>query len=158
MENLSIRPSQNEDDEFLFELYTATNQNEFLLAGLDEMQTKQIMQLQFSAKKQTYTMQFPNAESSIIIKESKPVGYFLVNQSSTEMILVDIALLPIAQGIGIGSNIISDLQTKSKQNNLPFRLHVRTQNERSFQLYQRLGFKITSQDEVYYSMEYNGNS
>ena len=67
--------------------------------------------------------------------------------------LDEIQLLPAAQGAGVGSAIIRDLQEQAQHRGLPLRLQVLKQN-RARELYERLGFAQTGETEQHYQMEW----
>jgi ribosomal protein S18 acetylase RimI-like enzyme len=78
----------------------------------------------------------------------------IVNLSAENLRLVDISLLPEFSGSGVGTKIISDLQSEAGEKNLPLILNVARNNPSAFRLYQKLGFQTTGEEEMYVSMEW----
>jgi len=75
----------------------------------------------------------------------------MVYRSGQEFVLVDIALLPDARGMGIGAALIADLLTEAERAGKPVSLHVAKDN-RARRLYERLGFEICEDTGMYFKM------
>jgi ribosomal protein S18 acetylase RimI-like enzyme len=113
--------------------------------------------MQYNIQKQAYSQQFPNASNSIIRLGRENIGRLIVDRSKREIRLVDISLLPKYRSLGLGTQIISDILCESQKKDLPLRLTVNRYNPLAFRLYQKLGFQITDEDEMYISMEWIKN-
>jgi len=66
--------------------------------------------------------------------------------------LVDIALLTEQRGRGIGSGLLRELIQQCSRDGVPLRLQVLKVNP-ALRLYERLGFRQTSEDQMYLQME-----
>jgi ribosomal protein S18 acetylase RimI-like enzyme len=110
--------------------------------------------MQYKIQKQAYRLQFPDAENSIIRLEKEKIGRLIVNRNAADLKLIDISLLPEFRGSGVGTKIITDLQSEAGEKNLPLTLKVARNNPSAFRLYQKLGFQTTGEDEIYVSMEW----
>ena len=142
------------DENFLAEVYFSTKGDEFAALGWDAEQLGQLLAMQYKIQKQAYQLQFPDAENLIIWMEKEKIGRLIVNRSATDLRLVDISLLPKFRGSGVGTKIITDLQNEAGEKNLPLTLTVAQNNPAAFRLYQKLGFQITGENEMYVSMEW----
>ena len=142
------------DENFLAEVYYSTRVDEFAPLGWDEAQLRPFLVMQYNVQKQGYRHQFPDAENLIICLEQEKIGRLIVNQSTSELRLVDISLLPQFRNLGVGTKIITDLLNEAEEKNLPVSLTVAQNNPLAFCLYQKLGFQIVGKDEVYISMEW----
>lgn len=142
------------DENFLAEVYLSVKKEEFSALGWNAEQLEQFLAMQYKIQKQAYQMQFPGAENLIIFFEKEKVGRLIVNRSTTDLRLIDISLLPNYRGSGIGTQIITDLQSEAGEQNLPLTLTVARSNPSAFRLYQNLGFQVTGADEMYFSMEW----
>jgi ribosomal protein S18 acetylase RimI-like enzyme len=67
--------------------------------------------------------------------------------------LDEIQLLPAAQGRGVGTAFIRDLQEQAQHAGVPLRLQVLKLN-RARALYERLGFQVTGETEHHFQMEW----
>ena len=68
------------------------------------------------------------------------------------IILVDIALLAEHRKLGIGARLLRELIEQSESAGIPIRLQVLKTNPAQH-LYERLGFVMTGEDELYLQME-----
>jgi ribosomal protein S18 acetylase RimI-like enzyme len=88
-----------------------------------------------------------------IVVEGADVGVTRYRFEPDHLDLDEIQLLPAAQGAGVGSALIRDLQAEAQHRGLPVRLQVLKQN-RARALYERLGFARTGETEHHYQMEW----
>ena len=140
------------DDAFLLEVFTDSTATQF--ASLPPAQRQQIIKSQFDARERQYRQIWPDANDEIVIVDGKACGRRLWHQSETELRLIDIALLSVFQGSGIGASLIRDLQRHSDFQSKPLRLSVMTANP-ARRLFRRLGFSDNGRDEIYLHMEYS---
>lgn len=168
MENLertgafvSLRLATPEDAAFLFALYASTRMEEFAVLGWEKAHIEPLLQMQFQAQRQSYTLQFPNANNQIILLNGLAVGRILLDGislpdavigpiagSATPVHLIDIAILPAYRCQGIGTRLLRELQSAAARAGRPVTLNVLATNP-ALRLYQRLGFAITGQDDLY---------
>lgn len=151
--NIILTPVNESDGELIDEIYFYTRNEEFAATGWSDEQLKPFLKMQCDYQKQSYKMQFPNAEFSMILFENKKVGRLIVNRAEDEIRLVDIAILPEFRSLGIGSKIIGDLFLEAEKSNKPIGLQVEKNNQKAFHLYQKLGFEIVGENDMYISME-----
>ena len=142
------------DDNFLAQVYFSVKSDEFSALGWDAGQLGQFLAMQYKIQKQAYQLQFPDADYLIIWLEKEKIGRLVVNRGEADLRLVDISLLPKFRNLGVGTKIITDLQNEVGEKNLPLTLTVARDNPSAFRLYQKLGFQITGEDELYLSMEW----
>lgn len=152
-DSLSLRPAEDGDQAFLFELYRDTRSEEMAAWGWGEAQQQAFLGLQFRARTMSYSA-YPNIEHSIILDGVRPIGRLMISRMEDEIRLVDIALLSEVRGNGIGAKLIADLLVIAQRENKPLRLHVEKFN-RALQLYQRLGFRIIEDTGTQYFMEWH---
>ena len=150
MNNISLRPANTDDQQFLLSLYASTRSELDLLAW-DDQQKHQFAAMQFNFQTQQYRATYPAADYSIIQKGQEPIGRLIVNRDEGEFVLVDISLLPVHRQQGIGTQLIVALLREAQARKLPVRLHVVVSNPAKL-LYERLGFTIVSSDSVYCEM------
>ena len=147
-----MRPAGPDDEEFLFKLYSTTRSREVEAMGLDAAQQEMFLRVQFVAQKLSYQAEFPGAVHDIILFEGRPAGRVMTMKMEKVHRYIDLALLPEYQNLGIGARIIEDLIKDSAKAGLTARLHVLKTN-RAMLLYERLGFKVTGEDDFNYIME-----
>ncbi len=157
MTSITLRPVQPDDQAFLFDLYAGTRHDEMVAWGLDDVMLAQLLRMQFAGQQGTYRAQFPEADHHIILRHERPIGRLLVDRTGTEMLLVDVALVPEARGSGIGTRLLRALQAEAADKGVPLRLKVVLTNP-ARRLYQRLGFVGLDDDGVYEQMEWRPSS
>ncbi len=140
------------DHEFLYELYGDTRRSEMAEWGWDTAQQQNFLKLQFTAQTRHYDMAFPNADHQIVLSDDREVGRILVYRSEREIRLVNIALLEIHRGQGVGTRLILSLIEEGRQTRKKVTLHVDKSN-RAARLYLRLGFTIIDDTGASYKME-----
>ncbi len=154
LEGIEFYNASDDDLEFLAKVYYATRIEEFSMFGWSEDQLKSLLEMQFNSQKQSYSIQFPAAEHLIICLYQEKIGRIIINRTSEDLRLVDIALLPEFRNLGVGSKIITDLIEEAKRKTLPLTLQVARSNSAAFRLYQKIGFQVTGENEMYISMEW----
>jgi ribosomal protein S18 acetylase RimI-like enzyme len=149
----SLRPARDEDNDFLQEVYASTREEELAPLGWTDAQKKEFIKFQFLAQKNDYQMHFPPEGHQIILCDGRQAGRIWIDRKEKVILLVDIALLPEFRNRGIGTALIRNLQAEAAAVGVSVNLHV-FMEDRALQLYKRLGFEITGEAGVYYSMEW----
>jgi ribosomal protein S18 acetylase RimI-like enzyme len=153
-EQVILRPIATQDDLFLYQVYASTRADEMALVRWSEEQITAFLWMQFNAQRQHYLQYFPKAEYNLIcLDDHQPIGRMIIERSGDEILLMDIALLPVYRNTGIGTRLVRDIQDEAQAKGLPVRLHVEAFN-RAVHLYERLGFTRTAQDGIYLKMEW----
>jgi ribosomal protein S18 acetylase RimI-like enzyme len=100
---------------------------------------------------QQYRMSYPKASNSIVLLNNEAVGRLIVDRDEHELVLVDISLMPEHRGQRIGTHLIKQLLHEAASVAKPVRLHV-LQTNPAKHLYQRLGFAVVNNDQLYCEM------
>lgn len=141
------------DTPFLFGLYMSSRQVEINSWEWSEKEQLDFLRMQYDCQQRSYHMQYPDMESRIITYSSIPVGRILLTKKETVTILLDITLLPKYQNRGIGTALLKEMQQNIKPEE-SLRLTVLKSNRSAHKLYERLGFKESSEDELHLIMEW----
>ncbi len=149
---LTLRFVAPSDEAFLFELYASTRKEELDAWGWDMDQRKSFLEQQFRAQRQSYRIQFPQANDRIIMKGARAVGRMMVLRGQNEFRLIDISLLPEFQNAGIGTRLLRDLLEEASEADKPLRLQV-LKTSPAVGLYTSLHFAIVGHDDLYLHME-----
>ena len=149
--SLKLRSATADDKPFLLSLFATTRSDELAFVNLDENQKKSFIAMQFEAQSRQYVVSYPQAKGKIILWNDDPIGRLLLNRGELEFTLVDVALLPVHRGAGIGTGLIVDIQKDAGAAGKPIRLHVLTSSAAK-RLYERLGFSRVGGDAVYLEM------
>ena len=150
---IALRPATDDDQEFLYTVYSRTRLDEVAQFGWDEAQEQAFLRMQFTARGHAYKMQFPAADHSIILFGETPVGRLIVNRTDEYLSLTDIAILPQYQKKGIATKLIKQLQVEAGIDR-PLVLRVDKTNIAAKALYDKLEFKVIGETEILYSMKW----
>ncbi len=135
----SSRPVTASDDAFLFELYASTRAEEMAAWGWSAAQQEPFLRMQWLAQKRGYEARYPSEGHCILEHDGRPVGRLWVVRGEHELLLVDVTLLPVYRGTGLGTSVLRALQEEAAAAGKPLRLHV-MRNNPALRLYTRLGF------------------
>lgn len=152
-----LRPALPDDETFLFRLYVSTRKDEMAAWGWSEEHQQFFLQMQYNAQQSGYRAQYAQAESQIIVVQGQDAGRLFAARSAGEIHLVDIALLPEYRGAGIGTVLIGALLDEARSNGQSVHLHVLREN-RARRLYERLGFTVSDDDQLYLAMQWRPHS
>jgi ribosomal protein S18 acetylase RimI-like enzyme len=140
------------DLDFLFQLYASTRQDEMRLVDWTDAQKAAFLRDQFEKQHRHYLEHYPQAEWLVVERDGMPVGRIYLEQTSREIRLMDIALLPEHRKQGVGSALMHALLAAADGADLPVSLHVEPFNP-ALRLYQRLGFVEIETRGYYQFME-----
>jgi len=149
----TLRPAQPDDAAFMLAVYASTRADEMALVDWPIEQKQAFVEMQYTAQAQHYARYYPGAEYYIILDGQTALGRLIVCRSPSEILMMDVALLPEFRRRGTGSAVIRDLMADAEQAGIPLRLHVETFNP-ALRLYERLGFTKTAESGIYLEMEW----
>lgn len=143
-----LRPTTDEDYDFLYWLHTATIREAVEASwGWDE-----------NFQQQRFREHFDPSAQRIVVVEGKDVGVLKVEERDGKPFLGLIEIAPGYQGQGLGTRIIRDLLADTHLRGQALTLHVLKTNPRARALYERLGFVIVEEREKRYVMRAVSNS
>ncbi len=152
--NPLLRPIRPDDQDFLYQLYASTREQELAVTDWNEPQKETFLTMQFQAQHQFYQEHFSQAVFDVVELAGKPIGRLYVDRRTDEIRIIDIALLPTHRNQGLGQHLLQQLLDEAKQAKRPLRIHVEHFNP-ALKFYERLGFVNTGDNGVYYLMEAN---
>ena len=138
---IGLRPVADADLPFLSTLYGTTRADELALTGWPEATKALFVVQQFSAQHGDYLRQFPAMMRLVIERGGEAIGRLYVELTGTSCHVIDISLMPVARGQGIGAALMRDLTTYAAARSRKVTLLVRGSNPAA-RLYRRLGFRM----------------
>ena len=152
---LVLRPAAEADYEELVRIYASTRAAELAqVTWWDDAQKLAFCRSQYDAQKEEYDARFPDAEYDVIELEGRTVGRVWVGRDAEEIRLLDIALLPEAQGRGLGAAIVGKLIEEARASGKRLRHMVFMLNTGALRFYKRLGFRVFEDLSGYLHMEW----
>jgi GNAT superfamily N-acetyltransferase len=136
---IRLRPSRPNDAAFERMLHDANRWDLAFVDGDAEV-VRSLLDMQHAAQTEGHGAQFPDALYYIIEKTGTACGRLVLDVSETEVRVVDIALIPEAQGTGIGPTVLGAVQTVAGQIGAPVVAMMQRINTGAIRAYQRLGF------------------
>jgi GNAT superfamily N-acetyltransferase len=152
-EYISFRPIEKKDMEFLYQVYASTREEELAQVDWDAEKKEAFLRMQFSAQHQHYQKYHADAQYSIILVNDALAGRLYLDRCKDGIRIIDLALLPIYRGRGLGTSILKNLQSEALKKGLPVRIHVEQFNP-AMRFYSKLGFKKIRDAGVYNLMEW----
>ena len=154
MPHINLRPSRTDDQPFLAAVYASTRTDELAPVPWTDAQKAAFLAQQFDAQDVAYRQNYPDGSFSIVELDGVPIGRLIVTRlEGNELRIVDVALLPGHRNAGIGTGLIRDVLAVAESDDLMVSLHVEVWNPAA-RLYERLGFRRVSANDVHVRMEW----
>ena len=150
-DEITLRPENPGDREFLFRVYASTRQAEMALVPWTLEQKEAFIWMQFEAQSREYQQRFKAADFQIVLVNGAAAGRLYLDRRADEIRIVDITLLPEWRGRGIGSHLLGEVLAEGVRRGLPVSIHVEGSNP-ALTLYERLGFQKVSAYGIYWLM------
>jgi GNAT superfamily N-acetyltransferase len=155
---VALRPVTAGDEEFLLAVYASTRADELAQVQWDAAQQDAFLRMQFAAQRQEYQARYPDAEYDVILLDDEPVGRLWIGRDAEQIRLLDIALLPTAQGRGVGGALVQRLIAEARASGQKLRHMVFVLNEDALRFYERLGFRVFEDLGAYKHMEWHAEA
>lgn len=152
--NITLRPVEPADYDFLVEIYGSTRADEMALVPWTDEQRLAFVRAQFNAQQEHYAKNYPGARHDVIVSNGREVGRLYVARLDQEIRIIDITLLPAERNAGIGTCLIKQLLDEANQSGKMTRIYVEEFNP-SLHLFERLGFSPTEQHGIHLLLQCN---
>jgi ribosomal protein S18 acetylase RimI-like enzyme len=150
---VTLRPVAADDGEFLLRVYASTREDELSQVVWPEGAREAFLRSQLAAQRTAYESRFPHADYDVILYQGRPAGRLWVARTPEQIRLLDIALLPEFQNLGIGTHLVERLIEESERTGVALRHMVFELNTEAFRFYERLGFARVDETGMYVLME-----
>ncbi|KIL35595.1 hypothetical protein SD71_12655 [Cohnella kolymensis] len=148
---LETRIAKIEDEYFTYEVYASTRNAEVSAWGWEENDRNAFLSMQWMMQRNSYLLQFPDAENLIVTYEGLKAGRLMIRRTPQKIQVIDISLLPPFRNRGIGSSLLKKLQNEALMKGQVIELHV-TLHSPARNLYERLGFQLQESSDLYWKM------
>ena len=116
------------------------------------------LQVQFRSMNETNRRSFPRARYDIIELDRWPIGRIVSEVQPDCLYFIEFALLPQAQGLGIGTIVLAAALEEARQLGLPARLRSFAHNWAAQRLYDQLGFSVVAEEPPQLVLEWRARS
>jgi ribosomal protein S18 acetylase RimI-like enzyme len=147
-EEVTLRPVQPSDEDFLLRVYACTREAEMALVPWSAEQKAAFVRMQFEAQLRHYGRQYPQAEHSIIQHLGRDVGRLYLARQPQRIHIPDVTVLPEHRGAGIGTVLLRRLMEEGAASHRPLSIYVESFNP-SQRLFARLGFHKQKEEGVH---------
>jgi ribosomal protein S18 acetylase RimI-like enzyme len=144
------RPVTADDEVFLRDLFALTHFSAGFGPPADDPVWSTLLDVQYRARTGSWVRRHPAGRDSVIVADGDEVGRVWTAPDGDAVRVVDIAVWPRAQGRGIGTAVMEDLQRSAGA----VVLTVANDNRRAAAWYRRLGFRKESADVMYTAMRW----
>jgi RimJ/RimL family protein N-acetyltransferase len=142
---ITLRPVHEEDGEFLLSVYASTRVEEMARVPWTAEQKEAFVRMQFTAQREHYAAEHPQADHDIVCRDGVPVGRVYVARNPDKLHILDITILPPYRKSGTGSMVLRRLMVESTETAKPLTIYVESFNP-SLALFRKLGFESVSQN------------
>ena len=151
--DIGRRPAGEPDLPFLFELYSATRAAELAVTPWNAAQKRAFLVMQFQAQLAGYRSAFPQGTHEIVTLSGLPAGRLYLARLPDCLRILDITVAPDLRNGGIGSAVIREILAEAERLSTPVTIYVESFNP-SLSLFQRLGFRVASQESFQLYLEH----
>ncbi|HEX3584628.1 MAG TPA: GNAT family N-acetyltransferase [Candidatus Angelobacter sp.] len=137
---VTLRPVTAADDDFIFNCYASTRAQEMAQVPWSPEQKEAFVRMQYTAQKQHYAAEAPQASHDIIYVDATAVGRIFLYHREDALHILDITVLPQHRNQGTGSLLLRRLLDKADRLGKPVTIYVESFNP-SLRFFERLGFR-----------------
>jgi ribosomal protein S18 acetylase RimI-like enzyme len=143
MEGLLLRPAAHVDTEFAFHVKKAALGDYVrMIYGWDEDEQRKL-----------HAHRFRTSATCIIVFQGQEIGLVTRQEADDHIQLLQLFLLPEAQGRGIGSSVLAKVLDEADRTHRSVALRVLKSNPRARAFYERHGFALVGETETHYELE-----
>ena len=153
-ESIGLRLAREGDEGFLRLVYAESRREELDQVVWPEGVREQFLRSQFDAQATHYVKHYAGVEFLIIELAGTRAGRLYVQRTSSEILVMDIALIPEFRGKGIGTVLLRQILDEGQSSARIVTMHVEKFNP-ALRLYERLGFRIAEDQGVYWLLQWS---
>ncbi len=152
-DGVQLRPVTEQDRPFLEQVYCTTREHEMALVPWTDEHKRAFLQQQFDAQWVYYNIQYASGVHSLILANGTPAGRVFIERQPSEILIVDIALLPEFRNSGLGARVIQPILAEAASEGKAVTGLVERWNP-ACRFWHRMGFRLLPQDELYHRIEW----
>lgn len=154
-DEISLLSITAEKEEYLFEIFKDCREYLEWQTFNTPLDREVFLKQQFYVEHSQYLSLYPEAKYFFISFKDQLIGRLYYSLGETELRILDMGITGLYRSSGIGKRVINYLIQFSEIEEKPISFHVSWFNQRAFNLYQSLGFVVTSSTGIGYEMKYS---
>jgi ribosomal protein S18 acetylase RimI-like enzyme len=151
--DVALRPAAPEDEPFLRRVYASTRADELARVPWTDEMKRAFCDMQFDAQAADYRSRWSDMAYDVVLVGGRPAGRFWRTFTPENVHVLDLAILPEFRGRGAGTALLRSVLDEAAASGRTASISVEKLN-RARRLYERLGFVIVNETDVYYRMEW----
>jgi ribosomal protein S18 acetylase RimI-like enzyme len=157
---VGLRPAAGgpSEEAFCYLLFASNRAAEMALMPVSQQHKEFLLQVQYRSMNDTYRTSFPRARYKIVELDRWPIGRIVSEVQPDWLYFIDFALVPQAQGLGIGTIVLAAALEEARQLGLPARLRSFSHNWAAQRLYDKLGFTVVAEEPPQQVLEWRARS
>ena len=150
---ITLRPATEADDDFIFNCYASTRQQELAQVPWTAEQKESFVRMQYTAQKTHYAAESQRASHDVIYVDATPVGRIYLDRQDDVLHILDITVLPQHRNQGTGSLLLRRILEEAGKLGKPVTIYVESFNP-SLRLFERLGFRSENEKGFHLLMKW----
>ncbi|AGY75266.1 GNAT family N-acetyltransferase [Clostridium autoethanogenum] len=152
--SISLCPAEPKDYEFLLKVFKEGRPELNFISNLSEEKKEDIIVEQFKIQQQQLARMYPKAEFYIVKLNDESVGRLYLHRGEANYRILEIGLLEQYRNQGIGRRTMKLIIENAIKERKNLSLQVIWFNNKAFLFYEKLGFKITENNNIFCEMQY----
>lgn len=142
---LSLRAARPADQDFLLDMFVASRPW-LNAASQDRDFVRTLYEQQYRGLQAALEERYPQHLDFVLERTGQAVGRVILDLGYADWRLSELQVHPLAQGKGIGSDLIRSLQAAAANAGMPLTLATLMVMTRAQEFYRRLGFRVVGQN------------
>jgi ribosomal protein S18 acetylase RimI-like enzyme len=142
-----LRPCTEADEAFVYDVFATTWEKE-VAAMPNQTLVTHFLRIQYIAQERRFNARYPKMDRYIIMHEGERVGRFYLHRTEKIIHAVDMTVLPKYRSQGIGSQLAREVFAEAAEHGQTVCLRVARRNTRAKDLYEHLGFRLVTMDDM----------
>lgn len=151
---ITLQPATEADESFLLTVYASTREDEMAQVPWTADQKEAFARMQFTAQKQHYAAQYPQAHHDVIYVKGIPVGRLYLDRTGERFHILDITILPQHRNAGTGAAVLRRIMAEAGRAGKALTIYIESFNP-SLRLFSRLGFQRTEENGFHLLLKYS---
>lgn len=142
-----LKPCHSSDDAFLYQVFCTTWQSE-VAALPNQNLARHVLRIQHIAQERRFANRYPGHRRFLVTHEGESVGRLYLFGTDTEVLVLDLTLLPRFHDAGIEQRLLDALTDEASRDGRPVTVRVSRTDDRAAALCSSRGFVLRSVDDV----------